>query len=295
MDRRQFLLSSGALALACRRKSNEGAPAPATPTSFDVLDWEMETELGGEKRCVVLVPRAPKPGVKYPLLVALHGMGETTSPRKGAYGWLESYSLGRTLDRLAHPPLTRADFHELVTPARLGALDAQLAQHPFGGMVIACPYLPRGIGSDVPYETYGRWLCDRLLPRLRAETPVIGTPKSTGIDGVSLGGIAALRIGLNRADSFGVLGALQPAVVSDEAVTALGEEFAKKLASRPVRIVTSTEDAFRPGLVALDAELTTRGIAHEFFVSEGPHDYVWNQGPGGIEMLMFHDRALARA
>jgi hypothetical protein len=24
----------------------------------------------------------------------------------------------------------------------------------------------------------------------------------------------------------------------------------------------------------------------------GPHDYVFNRGPGGIEMLLFHDRAL---
>ena len=24
----------------------------------------------------------------------------------------------------------------------------------------------------------------------------------------------------------------------------------------------------------------------------GPHDYVFNQGPGGVEMLLFHDRAL---
>ena len=26
----------------------------------------------------------------------------------------------------------------------------------------------------------------------------------------------------------------------------------------------------------------------------GPHDYVFNRGPGVLEMLLFHDRALRR-
>jgi len=290
MDRRGFLVATSALALSCRRRSEP----PAAATTFDVLDWEMEAELGGDKRCVVLVPHAPKPGTRFPLLVALHGMGETTTPRKGAYGWLESYTLGRTLDRLAQPPLTASDFHGLVTPARLGELNAALSKQPFGGLVIACPYLPRGIGSDVPYEVYGRWLGERLLPRLRAETPVVGTAQTTGIDGVSLGGITALRVGLERADLFGAVGALQPAVVGEESVDALAAAFSQKLSGRPLRIVTSTEDAFRPALVALDSKLGSRGVKHELFISEGPHDYVWNQGPGAIEMLVWHDRTLRR-
>lgn len=280
MDRRAFLLASGGLALSCRRRSEAAEPAPY---AFDVRDWEMP----GDRRCVVLVPRA-QGAERFPLLIALHGMGETTSPRKGAYGWLESYALGRTLDRVAHPPLEPADFHALVTPARLADLNAQLGKRRFSGLVIACPYLPR----DTSYVDYASWLNEQLLPRLRAETPVLGTAASTGIDGVSYGGITALRVGLDHPESFGAIGALQPAVVND--VDLLAEECARKLAGRPLRIVTSTDDAFRPGLEALDAALTRRSIAHEFFVSEGPHDYVWNQGPGGIEMVVWHDRTLKR-
>ncbi len=284
MDRRAFGVRLGGavtsgLAFGCRRRSE----AAAIPTGIDVLDWEMP----GDRRCVVLVPRAPK-GTKLPLLIALHGMGETTSSRKGAYGWLESYSLGRTVDRVAHPPLTPADFQELVTPSRLAELNAELTRRKYGGMVIACPYLPR----DTTHESYGRWLNENLLPRLRAETPIFGTAASTGIDGVSYGGITALRIGLDRPELFGAIGALQPAVVND--VDLLVELCAQKLAGRPLRIVTSTDDAFLPGLVSLNAELKRRAIPHEFFVSEGPHDYVWNQGPGGIEMVVWHDRVLKR-
>jgi enterochelin esterase-like enzyme len=281
MGRRRFLVASSALAAACRPHAEPGAGAPR---GHEVRDWEMP----GDRRAVVLVPHGPKDR-RYPLLIALHGMGETTSSRKGAYGWLESYALGRTLDRVMHPPLSAADYQQLVTPDRLRTVNEQLGKRPFGGLVIACPYLPR----DVTHESYGRWLNEHLLPRLRAEAPILDGPASTGIDGVSYGGITALRIGLDHPELFGAIGSLQAAVVKD--VDLLADLCARKLRGRPLRIVTSTEDAFRPGLEALGAELSRRAIPHELLVSEGPHDYVWNQGPGGIEMLVWHDRTLARA
>jgi iron(III)-salmochelin esterase len=297
MDRRAFLLATGALA-ACRRKQQQDQSPPPAPSMSDapidnglnLLDWEMPNEYGGEKRCVVMVPKNATG--KLPLLIALHGMGETTSPKTGAYGWLDSYQLDRTLLRLRTPPLDAAAFKNLVTPTRLVEINTDLAKRPFGGMVIACPYLPRGIGGEVTYETYGSWLAEKLIPRLRAETPVIPTTAATGIDGVSLGGITALRVGIARADVFGVIGALQPAVNDVETADALAATIEEKIAGRPLRIVTSTEDAYRVTLTALDEKLWARKVTHQFFVSEGPHDYVWNQGPGAIEMVMFHDRAL---
>jgi iron(III)-salmochelin esterase len=302
---RRLFLSSIAL-LGCRRRKEEDPPpamepapsASAAPIAIDprdeldILDWEMPNEYGGEKRCVVLVPKHLPPGTKLPLLIALHGMGETTSPQKGAYGWLESYELDRVIHRLRAPPLDMEAFRGLVTTARLTEINAELAKRPYGGLVVACPYLPRAIGGEVPYDLYGNWLADRLLPKLRAETPVLATTSATGIDGVSLGGITALRIGLSRADLFGAIGALQPAVNDDASADALAAMIADKIAGRPLRIVTSTEDSYRVALAALDEKLWAREISHQFFVSEGPHDYVWNQGPGGIEMVLWHDRVL---
>lgn len=281
MRRRAFLWTACASAMACRSRATA-----EPPMDHDVLDWEMP----GDRRCVVLVPRrAPDaPARRYPLLVALHGMGETTSARRGAYGWLESYALGKTLERVARPPLTTADLRGLVTPARLEQLNASLRARPFGGLVIACPFLPR----DASLTDYAAWMGRQLLPRLRAETPVLGTAASTGIDGVSYGGFTALRIGLDHPELFGAIGALQPAVVADVAL--LADACTMKLAGRPLRLLTSTDDAFRPGIEALGAELTRRKVRHELFVAEGPHDYLWNQGPGGYEMVLWHDRTLAR-
>lgn len=296
MERRTFLAALGAAAVACRRKQeqpNMQPPAPSASTppppvdrGVDLLDWELEND----QRCVVMIPK----GVtgKLPLLIALHGLGETVSPRKGAYGWLESYELDRALLRLRKPPLDESAFHGFVTATRLAEINADLAKRPFGGLVIACPYLPKSIGGETSYEAYGTWLGEKLIPKLRAEAPVLGTTASTGIDGVSLGGITALRIGLARADLFGVVGALQPAVNDVDTAESLAALIEEKIAGRPLRIVTSTEDAYRTTLTSLDEKLWARKVTHQFFVTEGPHDYVWNKGPGGIEMVLFHDRAL---
>jgi enterochelin esterase-like enzyme len=301
MDRRLFLASSVAV-VGCRRRERAAertgaAPSVSSPLASDpranleVLDWDL-TDASGERRCVVLVPKGIKAGTKLPLLIALHGLGETTSAKKGAYGWLDSYQLDQVLQRLRMPPLDSDAFQGLVTETRLTEINAELAKRPYGGLIIACPYVPKTIGGELTYETYGQWLGERLIPKLRNETPAIATTAATGIDGVSLGGITSLRIGLARADLFGAIGALQPAVNDEDIADALAATIAEKLAGRPLRIVTSTEDAYRTALEALDRKLWDRKVTHQFFITEGPHDYVWNQGPGGIEMVLWHDRVL---
>ena len=255
-----------------------------------MLDWTFAAEGGFEKRAVVIIPKGLAATTKLPLLVTLHGMGETVDARTGAYGWLESYSLDATLSNLRHPPLDAQAFEGFVTPERLSEINGDVAKRPFGGLVIACPYLPRDIGSDsTPFDAYTRFLGEKLLPRLRNETPVMGTPRTTGIDGVSLGGMNALRFGLMRPDLFGAIGTLQAAVYDD---IGTAEYIAAKLAGRPLRIVTSSEDVYKDTLVSMATALRDRKIAHELLITPGPHDYAWNRGAGGIEMALWHDRVL---
>ncbi|MGZ3453452.1 MAG: alpha/beta hydrolase [Polyangiales bacterium] len=302
MKRRAFL-ATGVVLAACRKKSPpppapmNAAPPPPPPSSstpsdprasLDIRDWTF----ADDRRAVVLVPRGLVAGTKLPVLIALHGMGETTSVERGAHGWLDFYDLDRAIDRLRHAPLAPEDFQGLVTPERLGQMNGELATRGYEGLVVVCPYMPKKIGSsDLPYDVYGKWLGDVLLPRVRAETPALADAPHTGIDGVSLGGITALRIGLARPDLFGVVGALQPAVNDLDVAEGLADTMAQTLGGRPLRVITSTEDAYRFTLEGLHAKLDARKVPHEFLVTEGPHDYVWNKGPGSLEMLLWHDRA----
>ncbi len=309
IERRSFLATLAIAGTSCARTmtgpSASGTPRATTAPSaadneartrrtVELLDWTFPTELGGPKRCTVLVPHPIAPGEKHPILVALHGLGETTDPVTGANGWPKSYELQRTYERLLNPPLEPEAFQGLVTSERLSEVNASLAATPFVGPIVACPYLPKDIGGGTPIELYAQWLGERLLPRLRSELAGDERLAATGIDGVSLGGWTALRIAMMRPEMFGVVGALQPAIGDMAQVDWAMSLITTKLGNRPLRIVTSTEDLYRPTLVELDRRLTEKGIAHEFAITPGPHDYPWNKGPGGIEMLTWHDRMLRR-
>jgi hypothetical protein len=299
IDRRQALIGggvalAGALAYGYGRrlgKRDVGQVGPAIGAGLRVLDWTFP----GGQRVVTLVPEPLAQGEKLPLLIALHGRGETSDPRRGAYGWLESYGLDASIAALRHPPLTPAHFQGFVDPNRMAALNEDLRKRPFGGLVVACPALPPDIGGE-RYEQMAGFFRDELLPRLRLETPIVGTKETTGIDGVSLGGISALRIGLPHPELFGVIGALQPAIIASPPEGPIVDVILEKLGGRPLRLVTSDDDVYRGAIIATSETLRQKNVGHELLVTPGPHDYVWNKGPGGIEMLLWHDRMLrARA
>ena len=50
------------------------------------------TEAG--RRFVLITPKYLSPGQNLPLALLLHGLGETTHERLGAYAWVEKYGLG---------------------------------------------------------------------------------------------------------------------------------------------------------------------------------------------------------
>jgi enterochelin esterase-like enzyme len=299
----------GAWTLGCRGRSepvatrlagtaslgaNGGSPLPRTSregrAGIDVLDWTFPDDHGDPRRAVVIVPKGAAAGEKLPVLVALHGMGETQSPERGAHGWLDWYAIDAAIAALRAPPLTEADFQGFVTTDRLTQVNSALQKRAYGGMIVVCPYVPSGIGYALTFDGYAAWLGSVLLPRVRKETPAATDVRRTGIDGVSLGGMSALQIGLAHPELFGVVGALQPAIRGMVGDTV--DLITQKLGARPLHLVTSTEDYFRESVGDVSERLKTKGIAHDYLLTQGPHDYAWNKGPGAIEMLLWQDRKL---
>ncbi len=303
MRRRQLVSLVAALGAGCDALGSRdgvgvvasGAARGTTTIAPDATPWRelgfaasgaAAGEAAGEQHALVRGASSDAP-----LLIALHGAGEAARGLvTGARGWRDDYALDRAERRLRTPPLTEGDFEGFVTTDRVAALNSALAARAYRGLSVACPYTPR-LRTLEAAAPFARFLFDRLLPRATTELGL--APASLGIDGVSMGGRLALLVGLSHPERFAAVGALQPALTEDEAPKfaelAVRATAKKKLA---LRLVSSSEDPFLAAIRALDVELTKRGVAHDLYVSPGPHDYAWNRGPGSIEMLLWHDRVL---
>jgi enterochelin esterase-like enzyme len=252
----------------------------------------------GGGRAIAIVPSWKKPDERMPLLIALHGRGEATKgPELGVLGWPKDYALLRAIERLCAPPITDADLEGFSDPARLAALNVDLAKRPFQGLVVVCPYTSDVELRKIPQlREYGEYLMKSVIPRARRELPILDAPRSIGIDGVSLGGAIALRVGLETSQSFGAVGTLQAAIGEDQIpeLTEIAKAARIKNPDVKLRLLTSHDDYFKSAITKLSQAWRAAGIEHDFADVPGPHDYPFNRGPGAIEMLVWHDRMLAR-
>lgn len=247
---------------------------------------------------VVVVSPVATHGERFPVLVTFHGRGESLKgPARGARGWVDDYGLFGAVKRLQAPPLTDDDLQGFVTADRLAEMNRGLGKNPYRGLVVVCPYLPDLLHGMTAFDDgprFAQFIVEEVLPRVYKETPAIGTPATTGVDGVSLGGRAALAVGLSRPEAFGVIAAMQPAIDLDEVppFADLAKKARAKSTAFRLRLLTSNGDYFLESTSALSQALVDRGLVHRFDVVTGPHSYEFNRGPGIMEMLLFHDRAL---
>jgi enterochelin esterase-like enzyme len=320
LARRAALGGAAACVLGCRKRAREeeGLAAPVTAIgprgsapphgdggahlgegAFTEVAFDFPSSPVGEEKAIALMPRAGDGAERYPVLIALHGRGESVRGIDvGARGWIDDYDLGRAMERLRSPPLLREDFRGFVDDARLARINASLAARPFRGLVVVCPWVPDILSArDRPNLDaalpFGGFVVDELLPRVLAETPTLSDRSATGIDGVSLGGRASLVVGFAHADRFGAIGTLQAAIQDSEAgALAARARVAVANGALRIRLVTSDRDPFAGAIAQLHSAFDAGRIDHEYLVIPGPHDYAFNRGPGGIEMLLWHDRVL---
>jgi iron(III)-salmochelin esterase len=300
MRRRYFLLGALGLALAACRKRSPPPPllevpdaaAPPTGGAWRELSFDPAPDIPEGERALLLVPDAPSTA---PILIALHGHGETGQGLDvGAHAWPHEYALDRMHRRLLAPPLTGADLQDMGSPERLKQLNASLEASPYRGIAVACPYTPDLRDHSVQgAAAFGRFVVDKLLARARAELGSKADRGATGIDGVSMGGRLSLLLGFSYPEVFGTVGALQPAIRVEEA--SMIADLAKAAMARApfsLRLVSSEADPFLPAVRAASDRLREAGVAHECLVVPGTHGYAFNRGPGGAELLLWHERVL---
>jgi enterochelin esterase-like enzyme len=264
MISRRALFAGAAAALASRRALADVDPT-WRPRDLDVREIAVE---GSVSRLVVLgTPRHLAPFERVPLLVLLHGLGETGDPRAGAWAWFERYGLGTAYDRL-----------------RMGS--------SFRGLVLACPYMPNLALSDPrALDGYARWIVDTVVPTARSEAPAFDAPDETYLGGCSLGGHFSLEVMLRRPDAFAAWGGVQTAI-GEAAGVRYAERLAAALAGRGPRellVETSSEDPFRRGSEALSRALARAGVVNQYIELPGPHDQAWLRKSGTPSMLQWFD------
>lgn len=244
---------------------------------------------------LVLLPEGTHAPGSLAVIVALHGRGEAVrGPQRGARGWLDDYALEPAFAAMSRGRVEASDAGGMASEAQLRAMTRSLRAHPFRDVAVVMPYTPDLI-DEVPgseaIAAYGQWLVEVMLPTVRRSLPALGAdPGRTAIDGVSLGGMLALDVGLRHPETFASVGGIQPAVrgrVAAYGPLATG-------ATRCLRVASSERDPFLRATRELSAAWRARGIAHELVEYGGPHGYSFNRGPGSLELLRFHHACFSR-
>ena len=261
--------------------------ARADVADDDVRNLKVADLVEGGRRFLLVTPRWQNPDEPVPLVVFLHGLGETGDPRLGAYAWLEKYGLGSGWQRLKRAPIERTSTRGEWTDERLGEVNGELAARPFRGFAMACPHMPNLHGA-AEVDAYARWVETSLVPRCRREANVVATASRTYLCGVSLGGWASLELLVRLPAIFGAWAGLQTAI-GTWAANGYADKLAK-VGPRPLLVLTSTLDHWRTSSEALDAAFTAQKLVHSFRVVPGPHDQLWLREAGTIEALHWLDR-----
>ncbi|HMI86088.1 MAG TPA: hypothetical protein VK550_18455 [Polyangiaceae bacterium] len=299
LHRRDWLGLGLAVSASSAGRALFAAPSAPGDSAFDIIDLKLEGARDLARRAVVLVPRDLPSGARVPLLVLLHGLGETKSEDAGVRAWIDRYGLLTCHARLKHPPVAPETGRGDLSAERAREINDDLVRRPFDGKaVLVCPFTPNIWRLPDPHQAltrYADWIADVLLPEVRSKTPADPSPARTGIDGCSLGGFIGLEVFLRKPQLFAAWGGVQSAL-GEAAAPTIANRVADALASagaRRLHVETSTGDAFYRANLALSRELKKKGIAHDLSVLPGPHDQPFLREAGTLEMLFWHDRALS--
>ncbi len=272
---------------------------PARTARADGVHWTLkDIVLGGDTRVgtrfTMLVPKTDE---KVPLLVALHGLGETHDQKLGAYAWIDRYGLGSCYDRLCAPPVERESKKARYwDDDRLAEVNRWLKTRPMRGIAVCCPYTPNvyksPLGRDGVLDAYADWIAGEVLPRARQEANVYTDAEHTFLDGCSLGGYVGIEVFLRKPERFGAWGSVQGALGAHR-VPGYAKRLAEVIAThgkRPIHIETSSGDAFREVNESLSSHLNKLGVDHVLRMPPGPHNQPFLRDSGTLEMLLWYDR-----
>jgi iron(III)-salmochelin esterase len=230
----------------------------------------------------------------YPLVLAFGGRGESLrDKREGAQAWIKYYYLDEAVQSLSNPPLSLDEFNQFIDAASLNVINSQLEHHPYKGLIIANPYSPDILeNQDLTEAGYEEFIMERLLPYLKSHYRI--QSQAIGIDGVSLGAARSMYFGLKYPEVFTTVGSIQGALNPWISLyTQIIQNNQTILANHPpIQLITSSGDYLRLSTIQMKEALTSFHIQINYYDFKGPHDYIFNRGPGALMLLIYHNHYL---
>ncbi len=232
----------------------------------------------------------------YPMVIAFGGLGECVRPaRDGALAWLQYYKADEAVLALSNNKLEISDFRGLVTRELLNSFNNRLKRNTYKGVILVCPASPP-LSPQIHLESpeYETFVIQELIPALKSHYRV--APDKLGIDGVSMGGSRSMYYGFKYPKIFSSIGSVQGAFGPFfDVYRDLIAKNKNLLKGRVIQLVTSDRDTMIKSVERMHALLLAEDIPHTYLKLTGPHDYIFNQGPGALSLLVFHDNALRTA
>ena len=269
----------------------------ATAGGFAVHELTFNRSDRTMQRARVYVPHELTPDQKWPVAILLHGYAQALADTRALSAWGEEYDVLGAYRSLAHGEVLET---AALGAARAEAINLGLRTSPFHGMVLVTPvtpipYFQRDLGQALTH--YADWMQQELLPAVANVAPVSTAPETTGLAGVSMGGLVGLELMWRFPERFGAYCGIQIAIKRSQA-----ERYAWLLQrafdhvqsghGRPVFVVTATRDTYRWSNQAFYQALRRNRIEASIELREGAHTSRWMRQAGSLESLLWLDRTL---
>jgi enterochelin esterase-like enzyme len=144
--------------------------------------------------------------------------------------------------------------------------------------VIVLPQIPEqlNVSTDGGEGSYEQEFIEGAVPHILNSYRTLVGAESTGLAGVSRGGVWSLEIGLRNADMFGTVAALSPALHVNHPRPAYDPfSLVQDPINRPDRLFLSAgldEDGFHEKTVEFVLLLESLGIPHTYLETPGVHE-----------------------
>jgi enterochelin esterase-like enzyme len=218
---------------------------------------------------VVLPPRyASHPGQRYPVLYLLHGFPGLP---------VQYLNVGQVLATEA----------TLVAAGRMKPMILVLPTGTRSSLGLGNTEWANGIRSANGWETF---VAHDLVSAIDARYRTIASGTARGIGGLSAGGYGALNIGLHHPGQFGLLESWSGYVLADRIPAIFGRSSTVLNYNSPAKWITTVapqvradrtyiwfysgaSDSLAPQNRAFGAQLATLGVAHQYFLAPGRHNW----------------------